>query len=617
MRNVRRGSVGPWGIAGAVVSLALIGGVLAGPAQAEPSPAAGSAAVIDCPPPVPIGEVAADEDGTGWTVVRGTTPQPFNVKVLGVLADGIGAGRDLIMVEVSDLPGGHVVDQGGGIWAGMSGSPVYLNGRLLGAVSYGFTAAPSPIGGITPAADMMNVLTMTGAAAAKAQRPDPAKIKLSTAQRRTIAARADAAVPSGGLERLRVPMSVSGLTGARLSRLQHEFDAAGRPALVYAGGRATAGTRAAAATVHAGGNFGAVLTYGDLTIGGVGTTTAVCGNQALAFGHPMAFGGRVAYGATGATSLAIVKDATLGSFKMANLTGTVGVVDQDRLAAIRARLGAGPVTVPVTSTITNADSGARRTGTTAVADPSYAAVATAYGVLANYDSTFDKVGRGQATSSWTITGTRAGGVPFTITRSNRWSSLGDISVQPLDEVAGTVDALSAVDTEPVTIKTVTFTSTVESAYQQYRIVKLAVSVNGGKYKSPATLRVKVGDKIKVRTTIRKYRSSKNYYSQAALTVTKKMAGRTGTLQAEGGLDAANPVKPDAPGCLLGTCGGDDQTLNSVIKDINTTPRNDDVVTSLSIDPPDGSNANPITTTVSKRRGATVTGSRSLDIEVRR
>ena len=106
--------------------------------------------------------------GQGLTVVRGATPQPFAVEVLGVLEDGIGAGRDMIIIEVSDLPGREVISAGGGIWAGMSGSPVYINGQLLGAVAYGFSAAPSPIGGVTPAADMLDLLDLPNPAGPQA-----------------------------------------------------------------------------------------------------------------------------------------------------------------------------------------------------------------------------------------------------------------------------------------------------------------------------------------------------------------------------------------------------------------------------------------------------------------
>ena len=77
-------------------------------------------AAIDCPAPVPVDTVAAGMVGEGYTVTRGTTPQPFKVEVLGKLTNGLGAGRDLIIIEASDLPGGNVIAQGG-IWFGMSG----------------------------------------------------------------------------------------------------------------------------------------------------------------------------------------------------------------------------------------------------------------------------------------------------------------------------------------------------------------------------------------------------------------------------------------------------------------------------------------------------------------
>ena len=88
----------------AFAALVVGAGTLAGPAQAapaDPEPAA-AAAPLDCPAPV---AAQVDMVGDGWTVVQGTTPRRFGVKVLGVLTDGIGAGRDLIIIEAYDLPG--------------------------------------------------------------------------------------------------------------------------------------------------------------------------------------------------------------------------------------------------------------------------------------------------------------------------------------------------------------------------------------------------------------------------------------------------------------------------------------------------------------------------------
>src|SRR6185295_16747770 len=127
----------------------------AGSGSGQSRAAASTAAALtppgDCPTVKPLSSVAEGQRGIGWTVQHGTTREPFRVKILGVLPNGIIAGRDLIIVKISDVAGKDMIEKAGGIWAGMSGSPVYVNGQLLGSISYGFTAAPSRIGGVTPA----------------------------------------------------------------------------------------------------------------------------------------------------------------------------------------------------------------------------------------------------------------------------------------------------------------------------------------------------------------------------------------------------------------------------------------------------------------------------------
>lgn len=604
----------------AVVAAMAVGvGTLTGPAQAapvDPGPVA-SAAAIDCPAAVPVAKIVPGLVGEGWTVVSGGTPQPFRVDVLGLLTDGIGAGRDMVMIQISDLPGGHVVESRG-VWAGMSGSPVYVGGQLLGAVSYGFTDSASPIGGLTPAVDMMDLLKVSAAAKA-AVRPAKTKVALTANEKRLLGARATAAVPGTALEALRTPLSVSGLGSKRRSALQHEFDAAGRSVITYAGGRAAAGTSVPAAQPHPGGNFASMLTYGDVTIGAVGTTTAVCGKQALAFGHPLALAGAVTYGANDASALAIVTDNTFGSFKMANIGASFGTVEQDRGAGLRARLGAGPKTVPITTTIRNSDSGAKRTGTTLVAQPDYLALATAYGIWANYDTTFDRAGRGLTTSSWTISGTRAGGKKFTVSRTNRWSDLDDPTVDPAYEAADAMDAITSNEFEPVTITGFTFSSDVTAKYEQLRITKVAVSVNGGKWSSSDNLKVKAGSTIRVRTTMRGYRSSTDENLVQTIKVPNKTAGRTGVLSVQGGLEAASGEGDDSgdAGCLLSDCDEPDGSLNSIIKGITSVPRNNQVLVDLALDEPDSGSGKAIDIPSASSKRAPVVGGESIEISVRK
>src|SRR4029079_14314603 len=115
-----------------------------------PSPVApaAQAAAANCtlPDVMPTSSIHAGMTGTGYTVISGRTVHPFEVDILGVLPDGIAPGLDFIMVSVPE-----------GIAAGYSGSPVYVNGRLIGAVSYGLPSDDSTVGGLTPAGPLSGV----------------------------------------------------------------------------------------------------------------------------------------------------------------------------------------------------------------------------------------------------------------------------------------------------------------------------------------------------------------------------------------------------------------------------------------------------------------------------
>ena len=543
--------------------------------------------------------------GQGLTVVRGATPQPFAVEVLGVLENGIGAGRDMIVIEASDLPGRQVISAGGGIWAGMSGSPVYINGKLLGAVAYGFSASPSPIGGVTPAADMLDLLDLQGAAARRRAASPAAqqKVSLSAAERRDIEARADAAVPGGSLEPLTVPMSVSGLAARRLQRFQAEADKADMPVFAYAGSRRAAPSATAElARPAAGGNFAAALSYGDVTLAGFGTTTAVCDDQAVAFGHPFQLIGASNYGANDANSLSIIKDTTFGPFKLASVGAQIGRVDQDRLTGIRADLSRAPTLTPINSTIRNADNGKRRRGSTLAADVTLLPQITTFGVLSNYDATFDEIGDGRASTNWTIRGRRAGNVPFTINRSNAFASRFDVSFDAAVDVGDAVLALVNNEFEPVTIDRVSFLSSISTAYQQWTITSLDVSVNGGRYRSPEVLTVEAGDTLRVRARMRPYRSTAIKTSLFTMTVPAKTSGRVGSLVVTGGAELAGSGY-EATG----------STLNSLISGIKSKPRGDEVVARLDLEPLESGRT--LTRTAKNRHTRTVIGEREMAVEV--
>ncbi|MGH8577900.1 MAG: hypothetical protein ACREXJ_13525, partial [Gammaproteobacteria bacterium] len=254
------------------------------------------------------------------------------------------------MVDTS----GPVIDEGGGgISAGMSGSPVYTeDGKLIGAIAYRFSLGPSSIGGVTPAPDMLRLFA-EGAAAAEEQ--GSAAARLAPGSRARIA-RAQGVAPSSVEEemgRLKVPVSVSGNPRPeQLSALPDALTGTGAGVIVTRGASATVPLRPPSARLAPGDAIGAALSFGDITVVATGTTTYVCGGKAVAFGHPFLFTGPAVIGATRARVLGIVDDPTLEPFKLATLTEPVGIVDRDRFSGIRARFGAEIPTIPVTQDTT-------------------------------------------------------------------------------------------------------------------------------------------------------------------------------------------------------------------------------------------------------------------------
>src|SRR5262249_26340334 len=292
------------------------------------------------------------------------------------------------------------------IWAGMSGSPVYAaDGRLIGAVAYSLSLGPSPIAGVTPAADMYQILTRPGAAAAKpaSMVALPAAIK----QRLVASGAATATQASAGMHLLPVPLGISGVNQAHLDAVSQRLRQKIPGVQVYAAGASPA-TPGSPSDIFPGSNFAAAISYGDLTAAGIGTTTAVCpGGQVLAFGHPFLFSGASSMSVHTAEAVYVQPDPTLSGFKVANPGGVVGALDQDRLAGIRGRFGAAPPFIPISSDVTSLDNGTMRSATTNLNVPEFVPDIAAFHLLGNLDRVADRVGGGTAEIRWTIEGRRA------------------------------------------------------------------------------------------------------------------------------------------------------------------------------------------------------------------
>ncbi|HET7194759.1 MAG TPA: hypothetical protein VFI99_07185 [Nocardioides sp.] len=460
-------------------SLAVSLGLMATAGAVTTSPAQSVEPAGDCPSAYPLADVIAAVDAgqeipvEGKTVSRGTVPEQFTGTVFGVIDDGIAPGVDMIMAELSS----DALTKAGGVWSGMSGSPVYdpADGRLIGAVSYGLSWGPSPIAGITPYAQMATQLAADPGV-------QPARqVDLNQVQVAQVAAESSATPSEAGegFSRLRMPRSLTGMGGERLAYATSQQPPHGkaRPyvrkyAATVNGARASA---AEATDLVAGGNLAATVAYGDLTMGGVGTVTAVCGNRLVGFGHPMTFSGQTSLGLHPASAVFVQPESLGAPFKVANIGAPVGTIDQDRTAGISGFLGNLPDTMDVTSSLTYGSKS--NDMVTSVSLPTFNADMTFYEQLANHDAVLESYGPGSEDQNWTITGTD-NGTPFSLGFADMYASDYDIAFESPWDVADAVYALSQMS--GVDVDTVEINGEIADDHSTWRVVQVQQR-RGGKW----------------------------------------------------------------------------------------------------------------------------------------
>jgi len=319
-----------------------------------------------------IDEIRPGMVGIGRTVFDGTRVEEFKANILGVLENVIGTHRNLILAKLEGSP----LEQTGVI-AGMSGSPVYIDGKLIGAVSYSLGQfSKEPIAGITPIAEM------TDATAFSDVRPPAAKVRvefpltrenLTAAFRRALNWNRPFTERPGDAELLG-PTAIAGVAGPELGmRLQpiatplmmsgFEPDLADMLAGAFREqgfvptGRGVAAGRAGEkpydGPLKPGDAIGVALVRGDLELGATGTVTYVDGDRVYAFGHPLYNLGPTAFPMTRAYVYTVLPSLA-SSMKLSTTGEVIGSFLQDRAVAIAGRLGAGPKMIPVTMTLESA-----------------------------------------------------------------------------------------------------------------------------------------------------------------------------------------------------------------------------------------------------------------------
>jgi len=300
-------------------------------------------------PYMDVAEIQPGMQGYGLTVFRGHAPERFAVSVIDVLHQ-FRPGQDLVLIRTE-----HPQLEKAVTVAGMSGSPIYLNDRLIGAYAYGWTFGKEPIAGVTPISNMLAELTrpidpqiwkvlgtmpasLTPAPPPKtpkrAQRSHPGTIFAGLDARRK-ELDLDRSTPYGVPLPAATPLLLSGLGPQSIGLLERELAPLG---LVPVQGSASGAGPVASAAAHSnkyvdGGSIGVQLARGDISMMAVGTVTHVQGQRLVGFGHPMLNAGQVALPTCNARVVHVLS-SQMRSFKLAEPAGALGVLVQDRQAAI-------------------------------------------------------------------------------------------------------------------------------------------------------------------------------------------------------------------------------------------------------------------------------------------
>ena len=322
---------------------------------------------------VDLDSLERGQKGYGLSVFSGTEPERFEVEVLGVWRNS----KPELNYLLARLSGQDL--EHSGVLAGMSGSPVFIEEKLVGAVAFSFSFGKDPIAGITPIQSMREIAGSVGGlglesfgirpmapAAASAQTPTAARPAVWVPSLREVAEQGldpeilerhiRVLMPGAGARSDAGPQSsllwtASGFTGSSRRLLESGLGgalapAAGLPTAGFGGGETTFNMEVVPASLTGGDAVSLLLVGGDLTLAAHGTVTDQHGDAILAFGHPIYSLGPIRLPMAESEVITSISSVQ-SSFKLSNAGRLIGVFDQDREAGAHGILGAEPSLVPV------------------------------------------------------------------------------------------------------------------------------------------------------------------------------------------------------------------------------------------------------------------------------
>ncbi len=305
----------------------------------------------------PLAELKEGMKGMARTVFRGTEPEEFQVEIIGIVPGFNFPKQDVIVARLS----GKNVERTS-VFAGMSGSPVYIDGRLVGAIAYSFPFSKEPICGITPIAEMLALVEQNQQTKTKAKEPRAVSFaelaatdwttnfanRTSGVSTNTNANQAMTQFSGQTFQPIATPLTFNGFAPETLKAFEPQLASVGLMPVSAVGGAAKMSPlkKATEQTLQGGASVSMQLTRGDYSLAASGTVTLRDGDKIYAFGHPFLSLGISDLPMSESSVVTVIPNMN-NSFKIAVPSEMVGAMTQDRATGVFGTLGQSPKMIPV------------------------------------------------------------------------------------------------------------------------------------------------------------------------------------------------------------------------------------------------------------------------------
>ena len=520
-------------------------------------------------PILPLQEVEVGSHGVARTVISGTRIEEFGVEVLAIMKNK-GAAGDLILVRTY----GDVIDRAGGVAQGMSGSPVLIGGRLIGAIGFGWSLTDQKTAMVTPIQDMLKLWDLPRTPAIKEAAIDLAPEKTPEQQPAKPPTKEPAKPPTketppalSPAPPLSTPLMAAGFGEKALSFLQTKL----KPLKLTPVAVGDAPDGIAYGELEPGSAVGVQLIRGDVSLGAIGTVTYVDGDRVLAFGHPFLKRGQADFLMTNAYIFTTIRGLET-SFKLGTTGEAIGTVTQDRSAGIAGEMNRYPGIVPMRMNIRSLESGqSRDMSVQLVQDEEIVPILATAALLSAVEKAVDRSGSGTARITFEVA---ARGMPGeTYRRENMFYSPENVSEAALGEFYEFLAFLASNPHNPVTLMDVKAEVSVDPARRTARILSA----------KPLQLSAKPGGVVDIEVKLKPFRGEP-IVQTVGFTVPKEQSPGVLNLNVRGGgffslaallkklgaeVDNPKPVRKPP------------KSFEEMMKDFSKRDRNNDIVVELS------------------------------------